>query len=162
MVQFCTQYVVVGRRAPCTTLLYFQESLGREIVLAGELDLHLIWAKSRIFIKPLNFLLNFEFWRARVSCSPRLHQAWMEFVWTILPVLNPQDHRIMDVRFQYGELRLNRLDTITDTLLKSSPRSTSSKGFPIHQPKVTYHVLNSTTMLCQPLVSSLLSCQAWT
>jgi hypothetical protein len=128
--------------------LYYQKFLRREIVIAEELDLHLVWAKSRIFVKPLpDFLLNYEFWEAHISCEPQLHRAacgllysycglirfghdlqvaqecrlvnvdldfraWTEFARTVLPNLDPKDSNIMDTRFQYGELRLNRLDTI--------------------------------------------------
>jgi hypothetical protein len=146
--------------------LYYQKFLRREIVIAEELDLHLVWAKSRIFIKPLpDFLLNYEFWEANISSEPQLHRAacgllysycglvrfghdlqvaqdchlvnvnldyraWAEFARTILPNLNPKDPNTMDTRFQYGELRLNRLDTI----FRYSPRdfSVSSifRGFP--------------------------------
>lgn len=56
--------------------LYYQKFLRREIVIAEELDLHLVWAKSRIFIKPLpDFLLNYDFWESYISCEPRLHRA---------------------------------------------------------------------------------------
>lgn len=125
--------------------LYYQKFLRREIVIAEELDLHLVWAKSRIFIKPLpDFLLNYEFWETHVSCDPQLHRAacgllysycglirfghdlqvakeyhlinadldyraWSEFARTLLPNLTPDT---MDTRFQYGELRIHRLDTI--------------------------------------------------
>jgi hypothetical protein len=128
--------------------LYYQKFLRREIVIAEELDLHLVWAKSRIFIKPLpDFLLNYDFWETYISCEPQLHRAacgllysyfglirfghdlqvakechlvngnldyraWTEFARTALPNLDPTDSNIMDPRFQYGELRLNRLDTI--------------------------------------------------
>ncbi|KAI9147031.1 hypothetical protein HJFPF1_13062 [Paramyrothecium foliicola] len=128
--------------------LYYQKFLRREIVIAEELDLHLIWAKSRIFVKPLpDFLLNYDFWETYISCDPQLHRAacgllysycglirfdhdlqvaqecrlinanlnyrvWTEFVRAALPYLNPKDSNIMDKRFQYGELRLHRLDTI--------------------------------------------------
>jgi hypothetical protein len=128
--------------------LYYQKFLRREIVIAEQLDLHLVWAKSRIFITPLpDFLLNYDFWEANISGEPQLHQAacgllysycglirfghdlqvakeyhlvnpdldyraWTEFARTVLPNLNPKDSNIMDRRFQYGELRLNRLDII--------------------------------------------------
>lgn len=56
--------------------LYYQKFLRREIVIAEELDLHLVWAKSRIFIKPLpDFLLNYDFWETQISCDPQLHRA---------------------------------------------------------------------------------------
>ena len=146
--------------------LYYQKFLRREIVIAEELDLHLVWAKSRIFIKPLpDFLLNYEFWEAYISCEPQLHRAacgllysycglirfghdlqvaqeyhlvnvnldyraWTEFARTILPNLNPHDSNTMDTRFQYGELRLNRLDTIYRYSPYKFSVSSILQGFP--------------------------------
>ena len=56
--------------------LYYQKFLRREIVIAEELDLHLVWAKSRIFIKPLpDFLLNYDFWEDYICCDPELYRA---------------------------------------------------------------------------------------
>jgi hypothetical protein len=146
--------------------LYYQKFLRREIVIAEELDLHLVWAKSRIFIKPLpDFLLNYDFWEAYISCEPQLHRAacgllysycglirfdhdlqlaqechlvnvnldyraWTEFARTILPNLNPHDSNTMDTRFQYGELRLNRLDTIYRYSPYKFSVSSILQGFP--------------------------------
>ncbi|KAF4334653.1 hypothetical protein FBEOM_11486 [Fusarium beomiforme] len=146
--------------------LYYQKFLGRDIVIAEELDLHLVWAKWRIFIKPLpEFLLNYEFWEANISCDPKLHRAacgllysycglirfghdlqiakdyhlihdsvdyraWTDFSRVILPNLNPRDPNIMDRRFQYGELRLNRLDTIYRYSPYKFSISSILQGFP--------------------------------
>lgn len=146
--------------------LYYQKFLRREIVIAEELGLHLVWAKSRIFIKPLpDFLLNHDFWEAYISCEPQLHRAacgllysycglirfshdlqvaqdchlvnvnldyraWTEFSRTILPNLNPEDSNTMDTRFQYGELRLNRLDTIYRYSPYKFTVSSILQGFP--------------------------------
>lgn len=141
--------------------LYYQKFLNRELVIAEELDLHLVWSKSKLFLKPLpDFLLNHDFWESHISCEPELHRAacgllysycglirfrhdfqvaqdsslinadltfraWTEFARTILPNLNPYDSNIMDERFQYGELRLHRLDTI----YRYSPSKLSISGF---------------------------------
>lgn len=146
--------------------LYYQKFLRREIVITEELDLHLVWAKSRIFIKPLpDFLLNYDFWEAYISCEPQLHRAacgllysycglirfghdlqvaqechlvnvdldyrtWTEFGRTVLPNLNPKDSNTMDTRFQYGELRLNRLDTIYRYSPHKFSVSSILQGFP--------------------------------
>ncbi|PVH96302.1 hypothetical protein DM02DRAFT_687934 [Periconia macrospinosa] len=146
--------------------LYYQKFLRREIVIAEELDLHLVWAKSRIFVKPLpDFLLNYEFWDNYISCEPQLHRAacgllysycglirfrhdiqvahdchlinlnvdyraWTEFSRTILQILNPEDSNTMDERFQYGELRLNRLDTIYRYSPYKLSVSNALQGFP--------------------------------
>ena len=43
--------------------LHKQLLLGRQVVVTEQADLHLVWLKSRIFIKPLpRFLLNSEHW----------------------------------------------------------------------------------------------------
>jgi hypothetical protein len=146
--------------------LYYQKFLRREIVIVEDLHLHLVWARSRIFIKPLpDFLLNYDFWEAFISCEPQLHRAacgllysycglirfghdlqlaqeyhlvdanlnyraWTEFARTILPNLNPEDPNIMDTRFQYGELRLNRLDTIYRYSPHTFSVSNILQGFP--------------------------------
>jgi len=146
--------------------LYYQKFLGRKIVIAEELDLHLVWAKSRIFIKPLpDFLLNHDFWEAYISCEPQLYRAacgllysycglirfghdlqvaqechlvnpnldyraWTEFARTILPNLDPKDPHTMDRRFQYGELRLHRLDTLYRYSPYQFSISSILRGFP--------------------------------
>ena len=143
--------------------LYYQKFLRREIVIVEELYLHLVWAKSRIFVKPLpDFLLNHDFWETHISCEPELHRAacgllysycgliryshdlqvakdchlinadldyraWSEFARTILPNLKPDT---MDIRFQYGELRLHRLDTIYRCSTDGFSVSSILQGFP--------------------------------
>jgi hypothetical protein len=146
--------------------LYYQKLLRREIVIAEELDLHLVWAKSRIFIKPLpDFLLNYEFWDTYISCESQLHRgacgllysycglirfdhdfrmaqeyrlintsfnyrAWTEFTRTILSTFDPHDFNNMEQRFRYGELRLNRLDTVYRYSLQEFSVSSMLQGFP--------------------------------
>jgi hypothetical protein len=146
--------------------LYYQKFLGREIVITEELDLHLVWAKSRILIKPLpDFLLNYDFWETYICCEPRLYRAacgllysycglirfghdlkvaqechlvntdfdyraWAEFARTILPNVNPKNPDTMDTRFQYGELRLNRLDIIYRYSPYKFSISSILQGFP--------------------------------
>ena len=146
--------------------LYYQKFLRREIVIAEELDLHLVWAKSRIFIKPLpDFLLNYDFWEDYICRDPELYRAacgllysycglirfghdlqvaqdyhlvnvnmnygaWTEFTRTILPNLDPKQPNIMDTRFRYGELRLNRLDTIYRYSPQKLSVSSILQGFP--------------------------------
>lgn len=56
--------------------LYHQKFLRREIAIAEDLDLHLVWARSRLFVKPLpDFLLNYHFWNTHISPDPDLHRA---------------------------------------------------------------------------------------
>ncbi|KAL6240975.1 hypothetical protein RBB50_012070 [Rhinocladiella similis] len=146
--------------------LYYQKLLRREIVIAEELDLHLVWAKSRIFIKPLpDFLLNYDFWQAHICCDPQLHRAacgllysycglvrfdhdlqlaqehrligstidyraWTEFSRALLSTVDPNNFDAMEERFRYGELRLNRLDTIYRYSPQEFSVTSMLQGFP--------------------------------
>jgi hypothetical protein len=56
--------------------LHIQKLQRREIVVVERMDLHLVWSKARIFIKPLpDFLLNYEFWQSHIGQSEELHRA---------------------------------------------------------------------------------------
>jgi hypothetical protein len=50
--------------------LHFQVAMGREIVIADRMDLHLLWdSDAKIFLKPIpRFLLDPEFWRSNLKC----------------------------------------------------------------------------------------------
>jgi hypothetical protein len=146
--------------------LHYQKFLRREIVIAEELDLHLVWAKSRMFVKPLpDFLLNYEFWEDYICSEPQLYRAacgllysycglirfghdlqvaqeyhlvnmdlnyraWTEFTRAILSHLDPNDPETMATRFRYGEIRLNRLDTIYRYSPQEFSVSSILQGFP--------------------------------
>lgn len=61
---------IVGRPMPPRSL-HHQKILGREITITERTDLHLIWDKSRIFVKPVpRFLLDSDFWRDHLLCKP--------------------------------------------------------------------------------------------
>jgi hypothetical protein len=155
-----------GRPVP-PRALHHQKLLGREIVVSERMDMHLLWTKARIFIKPLPcFLLEPQFWADHLSCrdkcecsstSPhqpglggkceefRLRECalgfllsyvalishesdffiakdtrlisdqiswmrWKTFVKEIIEHASIYDH--INQRYVYGELRLNRLNTI--------------------------------------------------
>lgn len=54
--------------------LHRQELIGRKIVITEQADLHLVWFKSRIFIKPLPaFLLHYDCWE-ELAYHPSSHQ----------------------------------------------------------------------------------------
>lgn len=60
---------VAGRPMP-PRALHHQNLLGREVVVTERMDMHLIWSKARIFIKPLpRFLLEPRFWAEHLSCK---------------------------------------------------------------------------------------------
>ncbi|KAH6877087.1 hypothetical protein B0T10DRAFT_532416 [Thelonectria olida] len=55
-----------GRPMPPRSL-YHQRLLGREIVICENIELHLIWWRNRIFIKPMpSYLLDPDFWKAHI------------------------------------------------------------------------------------------------
>lgn len=50
--------------------LHHQKLVGREIVVTEQMDMHLVWFKTRIFVKPLpRFLLDPRFWMDCLSCK---------------------------------------------------------------------------------------------
>ncbi|EPE07011.1 subtilisin-like serine protease [Ophiostoma piceae UAMH 11346] len=59
-----------GSKHPATQL-HFQVAMGREIIVADRIDLHLLWENnSRLFIKPIpRFLLYPSFWRDNLACA---------------------------------------------------------------------------------------------
>ncbi|KAI0159859.1 hypothetical protein GGR52DRAFT_582588 [Hypoxylon sp. FL1284] len=62
---------VAGRPMP-PRALHHQLLLGRDVVITEQMDLHLVWAPGRIFLKPLPpFLLEPRFWRDQLACKPR-------------------------------------------------------------------------------------------
>ncbi|KAK7959732.1 uncharacterized protein PG986_004586 [Apiospora aurea] len=59
---------VAGRPIPPRPL-HYQRLLGREIVVAEQMDLHLVWATRRIYLKPMpRFLLEPHFWSRHLVC----------------------------------------------------------------------------------------------
>lgn len=59
---------VTGRPMPPRPL-HYQLVLGRAIVVAERMDMHLVWTTGRIFLKPVpRFLLHPCFWRDHLSC----------------------------------------------------------------------------------------------
>ncbi|KAK1991097.1 hypothetical protein LX36DRAFT_663624 [Colletotrichum falcatum] len=59
----------IVRRPMLPRSLHQQRLLNREIVVTEKLDLHLVWATARIFIKPLpRFLFEPRFWAKFLRC----------------------------------------------------------------------------------------------
>ena len=128
--------------------LHRQRLIGREIMLTEDPDEHLIWHRSRIFIKPLNtWLLDWGFWNEHICDDANLYRAacgflvsytWLvgresdfgiakslallpdQLVWThwaafqkeFLKHIKVDSLHQVTARYQYGELRLSRLNRI--------------------------------------------------
>ena len=61
---------LVGRPMP-PRALHHQILLGREIAVTEQMDMHLVWTKGWMFLKPIpRFVLDPDFWTAHLSCSP--------------------------------------------------------------------------------------------
>ncbi|KAM7213106.1 hypothetical protein V8F06_011529 [Rhypophila decipiens] len=59
-----------GRPVPPRPLHVQVGALGREIVLHEQMDTHLVWGSSRIFIKPIpRYLLLPQFWQDYLACD---------------------------------------------------------------------------------------------
>ncbi|KAI3546604.1 hypothetical protein CSPX01_04259 [Colletotrichum filicis] len=69
LVQLSPRLWFAGRPTP-TRPLHYQRMLGREIVVAEQMDLHLVWTTGLIHIKPIpRFLLEPNFWTHCLSCQ---------------------------------------------------------------------------------------------
>ncbi|KAK3320046.1 hypothetical protein B0T19DRAFT_451394 [Cercophora scortea] len=100
-----------GARRPATPL-QFHVAMGREIMVADRMDLHLLWDNGgRLFLKPVTrFLLDPTFWRNNLRCpnacacrgNPR--KVALGFLYTYACQVHPRFHR--------AELPLSRVNTI--------------------------------------------------
>ncbi|ETN44182.1 uncharacterized protein HMPREF1541_10732 [Cyphellophora europaea CBS 101466] len=60
---------LVGRPMPPRPL-HHQISLGRQVVVTEQMDMHLVWTTGRMYLKPLpRFLLEPQFWTRFLSCA---------------------------------------------------------------------------------------------
>ncbi|KAL0937156.1 uncharacterized protein CTRU02_206887 [Colletotrichum truncatum] len=122
--------------------LHRQRLLGRVIYITEIPDEHLLWHETSVFIKPLpEYLLSYEIWKDKICQSEELHRsacglllsyAWLvssridfniaceiglippEVKWDswavfIRDIVNCFD---VDSRYEYGELRLSRLNSL--------------------------------------------------
>lgn len=61
--------------------LHYQRLKKRDIVVAEQLDLHLVWSPSRIFIKPLpRYLLSPSFWKCNICPYPDIYHTALGFL----------------------------------------------------------------------------------
>ncbi|KAF2156900.1 hypothetical protein K461DRAFT_263872 [Myriangium duriaei CBS 260.36] len=65
---------LVGQLVPARPL-HHQLLLRREIVITQKMDMHLLWEKGRIFLKPLpNYLLDNDWWKTCLRCEQNCHK----------------------------------------------------------------------------------------
>ncbi|KAK4077395.1 uncharacterized protein Triagg1_3727 [Trichoderma aggressivum f. europaeum] len=61
-------FSILGKAKP-PQALHHQEALGLEILVTERMDTHLLWAKGKIFIKPLpKYLIDPQFWSEHLEC----------------------------------------------------------------------------------------------
>ncbi|KIM99766.1 hypothetical protein OIDMADRAFT_181152 [Oidiodendron maius Zn] len=132
----------------CARALHRHQLLGRDILITEDVNEHLVWHESRIFIKPFpTFLFDLDCWEQRLCKTQPLFEAacsfllsyvwlvrhesdlrvahekgllpqiinwtiWTDFIDDFLDHIDLQSLRGISRRFQYGELRLSRLNTI--------------------------------------------------
>ena len=68
--------------------LHRQTILGRELVTTEQVDLHMVWQETRIFIKPMpDFLLDYEFWKDHICRDTNLYECacgfLLSYVWLV-------------------------------------------------------------------------------
>jgi hypothetical protein len=142
------QYLWLAGLPRCGRPLHRHHLLGREIFITEDPNEHLIWHKTRLFVKPLPvFLLDLDCWTSKICKSKELHEAacgfllsyawlvrhesdfriarekgllpsvihwtaWTEFINEFLEHIDLESLSGVSPRYQYGELRLSRLNKI--------------------------------------------------
>ena len=145
---------LVGRPM-CARPLYKQRMLGREILVTEQIDVHLLWQESRIFIKPLpEYLMDHDFWTKNLCSNQIDHQNacglllsyiwlvcyqsdlriakdhgllptwmtwtdWIAFTSVLLDVIDYESLSNVNKRYEYGELRLGRINWIYRLTLRN-------------------------------------------
>ncbi|XP_044716491.1 uncharacterized protein HRG_10023 [Hirsutella rhossiliensis] len=71
---------LAGRPMPPRPL-HHQLLVGREVIVTEQMDMHLVWTTSWIFLKPIpRFLLEPRFWHEYLSCGQELRQRALGFL----------------------------------------------------------------------------------
>ncbi|KAK4119814.1 hypothetical protein N657DRAFT_658791 [Parathielavia appendiculata] len=124
-----------GAERPATPL-HFHVAMGREIVIADRMDLHLLWTnKRKLFVKPIpRFLLDPDFCRSNLQCPDgcacytpantcrgiarkvalgflNTYAYWKALTRELLRV-HERDPDMVHPRFLRAELRLSHINTI--------------------------------------------------
>jgi len=75
------QYLWLAGLPRCGRPLHRHLLLGREIIITEDPNEHLVWHKTRIFIKPLPiFLLDLNCWTLKICKSKQVHEAACGFL----------------------------------------------------------------------------------
>ncbi|CAG8948700.1 hypothetical protein HYFRA_00001821 [Hymenoscyphus fraxineus] len=151
------EYLWLAGQSKSARPLHRQKSMGREIIITEQADLHLVWDGSKIFVKPLpDYLLSHKFWDNTICQDSELYESacgfLLSYIWLIshmsdlrlakeLGLVSPQinwkkwtsfagasldniDALTLDTcnkRYQFGELRLGRLNFIHRLVHLSEP-----------------------------------------
>ncbi|KAF2274039.1 uncharacterized protein EI97DRAFT_495528 [Westerdykella ornata] len=68
--------------------LHYQRIKKRDIVITEQIDLHLVWSPSRIFIKPLpRFLLSPQFWQQHICPDTGLYRTAFGFLLSYIALI---------------------------------------------------------------------------
>jgi predicted DNA-binding protein len=69
-------YLWLAGLSNCARPLHRQQLLGREIIITEDPNEHLVWHKTRIFIKPLPiFLVDLDCWTRKICKTKQLYEA---------------------------------------------------------------------------------------
>lgn len=72
---------LAGRKGMAARPLHRQAMMDRDITVTEQVDLHLVWAHSKIFIKPLPaYLLDIAFWEEYLCSDKELHESACGFL----------------------------------------------------------------------------------
>jgi len=68
--------------------LHYQRLKKKEIVVADQFDLHLVWGSDSIFVKPFpRYLLSSSFWRQHLCIDSHLYQIALGFLFSYIALI---------------------------------------------------------------------------
>ena len=142
------KWLWLAGRTMCARPLSKQKMLDREILVTEQVDIHLLWQETRIFIKPLpEFLMDYAFWTKHLCGNEKDYQDacglllsytwlvcyqidlkiakdhgllpdwmtwvdWISFTRAVLDAIDYESLSNVNERYEYGELRLSRVNWI--------------------------------------------------
>ena len=149
------EWLWMAGRPMCARPLCKQKMLGRDILVTEQMDIHLLWQETQIFIKPLpEFLMDHAFWTENLCDDVNVHRNacglllsytwlvcyqsdlkiakdhgllptwmtwvdWISFIHAVLDAIDYESLSNVNERYQYGEIRLFRVNWIYRLTLRS-------------------------------------------
>jgi len=90
------QYLWLAGRPTAARPLHRQKMIERQIFITEQVDLHMVWHESRIFLKPLpDYIFDYDVWKSTICNDAALHASSCGFLLSYVWLLrHPSDLKI--------------------------------------------------------------------